>query len=96
MVTFSTSGSRICLIGMAFVNSLFGLSYIVLLPVFFTVTGLQTDLFTLDRPELLLWLLLILLIAIGGKLAGCGSSARGRRGSQRTRSSKPPTRASSS
>jgi Kef-type K+ transport system membrane component KefB len=48
---------------------------IVLLPVFFTVVGLQTNLFTLDRPELLLWLAVILLVAIGGKLAGCGLAA---------------------
>jgi Kef-type K+ transport system membrane component KefB len=49
---------------------------IVLLPVFFLVAGLRTDLFTLDSPSLIGWLLLILAAAIGGKFLGCGIAAR--------------------
>jgi Kef-type K+ transport system membrane component KefB len=49
---------------------------IVMLPVFFLVTGLRTDLFTLDSPSLLGYLLLILLAAILGKFAGCAIAAR--------------------
>jgi K+:H+ antiporter len=49
---------------------------IVLLPCFFLVTGLRTDLFTLDDPSLIGWLLLILAVAIGGKFLGCGIAAK--------------------
>jgi Kef-type K+ transport system membrane component KefB len=48
----------------------------VMLPVFFLVTGLRTDLFTLKEPELLGWLLAIIAVAIGGKFIGCGLAAR--------------------
>ncbi len=49
---------------------------IVLLPVFFTVTGLRTNLLTLNSPALLGWLLLIVAVATVGKFAGCGLAAR--------------------
>jgi len=46
------------------------------LPIFFTYTGLRTDVGTLESP--LLWLLcgLTSLAAITGKLGGCGFAAR--------------------
>jgi Kef-type K+ transport system membrane component KefB len=49
---------------------------VVLLPVFFCVAGLRTHLFSLNSPRLLGWLALILAVAIGGKLIGCGVAAR--------------------
>ncbi|HMJ04627.1 MAG TPA: cation:proton antiporter [Chthoniobacterales bacterium] len=49
---------------------------VVLLPVFFAVAGLRTNLFAIDSSELLLWTLAIVAIAIFGKLAGCGLAAR--------------------
>jgi Kef-type K+ transport system membrane component KefB len=49
---------------------------VVLLPVFFAVAGLRTNLFSLNSLELLGWLALILVVAIGGKLIGCGLAAR--------------------
>jgi ParB-like chromosome segregation protein Spo0J len=49
---------------------------VVLLPVFFCVAGLRTNLFALNSPELLGWLALILIVAIAGKLIGCGVAAR--------------------
>jgi Kef-type K+ transport system membrane component KefB/nucleotide-binding universal stress UspA family protein len=49
---------------------------VVLLPVFFCVAGLRTNLFALDSVELLGWLALILAVAIAGKLFGCGLAAK--------------------
>jgi Kef-type K+ transport system membrane component KefB len=49
---------------------------VVLLPVFFAVAGLRTNLFALNSIELLGWLGLILAVAIGGKMIGCGLGAR--------------------
>ena len=49
---------------------------IVLLPIFFAVTGLRTNLFALNSPSLLGWLVLIVLVATIGKFAGCGLAAR--------------------
>lgn len=49
---------------------------IVLLPVFFAVTGLRTNLFALNSFSLVGWLLLILAVATVGKLVGCGLAAR--------------------
>ena len=49
---------------------------VVLLPVFFTVAGLRTNLFAINSGELLVWTLVIVAAAIGGKLAGCGLAAR--------------------
>jgi K+:H+ antiporter len=49
---------------------------IVLLPVFFTVAGLRTNLFSINSAELIGWLVLILLAAIVGKLVGCGLAAK--------------------
>jgi Kef-type K+ transport system membrane component KefB len=49
---------------------------VVLLPVFFAVTGLRTDLFTIDSPAIIGWLGLICVVAITGKLVGCGLAAR--------------------
>lgn len=50
--------------------------YSLLLPVFFTYTGLKTDIGTLDSP--LLWVMcgLVCLVAISGKIVGCGLAAR--------------------
>lgn len=49
---------------------------VVLLPIFFLVTGLRTDLFRIDSISLLGWLLLILSVAVAGKFIGCGVAAR--------------------
>jgi len=49
---------------------------IVLLPVFFAVTGLRTNLFSLNSPSLIGWLVAIILVATIGKFAGCGIAAR--------------------
>ena len=49
---------------------------VVLLPVFFAVAGLRTNVFALDSPLLALWTVLIIAIAITGKMAGCGVAAR--------------------
>jgi Kef-type K+ transport system membrane component KefB len=49
---------------------------VVMLPVFFLVTGLRTDLFTLDSVSLIGWLLLIVGVAVAGKFLGCGIAAR--------------------
>lgn len=49
---------------------------VVLLPVFFVVVGLRTNLLTLDSPALIGWLLLILAVAVAGKFLGCGIAAR--------------------
>ncbi|MGI8554261.1 MAG: cation:proton antiporter [Dehalococcoidia bacterium] len=49
---------------------------IVLLPVFFAVTGLRTNLFSLNSVSLIGWLLLIVAVATIGKFAGCGIAAR--------------------
>lgn len=48
---------------------------IVLLPVFFAVAGLRTNLFALDSPQLIGWTILVTGAAIAGKLAGCGAAA---------------------
>jgi Kef-type K+ transport system membrane component KefB len=42
------------------------------LPIFFTYTGLRTDIGTLSSPILALFCVLVLLAAVVGKLAGCG------------------------
>jgi Kef-type K+ transport system membrane component KefB len=49
---------------------------VVLLPVFFAVAGLRTNLFAIDSGELFVWMLVIIAAAIAGKLAGCGFAAR--------------------
>jgi Kef-type K+ transport system membrane component KefB len=49
---------------------------IVLLPVFFAVTGLRTNLLSLNSPSLIGWLVAIVLVATVGKFAGCGLAAR--------------------
>lgn len=49
---------------------------VVLLPVFFAVAGLRTNLFSIDSPTLVLWTLLIVCVAVLGKLGGCGIAAR--------------------
>lgn len=48
---------------------------IVLLPVFFAVVGLRTNLLTLNSASLLGWTLLILVVAIVGKFVGTGVAA---------------------
>jgi Kef-type K+ transport system membrane component KefB len=49
---------------------------IVLLPVFFAVVGLRTNLLTLNSVSLLGWLLLILAVAIASKFIGTGLAAK--------------------
>jgi Kef-type K+ transport system membrane component KefB len=49
---------------------------ILLLPLFFTYTGLRTDIGLLDRPELWLLTLALIAVAIVGKLAGAMIAAR--------------------
>jgi Kef-type K+ transport system membrane component KefB/nucleotide-binding universal stress UspA family protein len=49
---------------------------VVLLPVFFAVTGLRTNLFSINNPELFVWMILIIGAAIFGKMAGCGLAAK--------------------
>ncbi len=49
---------------------------IVLLPLFFAYTGLRTNIGLLDRPELWLLTLVLLLVAIVGKFAGAMIAAR--------------------
>jgi Kef-type K+ transport system membrane component KefB len=48
----------------------------LLLPVFFVYTGLRTNVGLLDRPELWLLTLLLVAVAIVGKLAGAAIAAR--------------------
>jgi Kef-type K+ transport system membrane component KefB len=48
----------------------------LLLPIFFVYTGLRTNIGLLDRPELWLLTLLLIAIAILGKLAGAAIAAR--------------------
>ena len=49
---------------------------VVLLPVFFLVAGLRTNLFAINSGELVMWLAVIISAAILGKLVGCGLAAR--------------------
>ena len=49
---------------------------VVLLPVFFAVTGLRTNLFAIDSWQLVGWLLVIVGVAVAGKMLGCGVAAR--------------------
>ena len=46
------------------------------LPIFFTYTGLRTNIALLDTPELWLYCGLVLAAAIAGKTIGCGLAAR--------------------
>ena len=48
----------------------------LLLPMFFVYTGLQTNVGLLDQPELWLITLGLIVIAIVGKLAGAAIAAR--------------------
>ncbi|MGA8337276.1 MAG: cation:proton antiporter, partial [Solirubrobacteraceae bacterium] len=48
----------------------------LLLPIFFVYTGLRTNIGLLDRPELWLLTLLLIAVAILGKLAGASIAAR--------------------
>ena len=48
----------------------------LLLPIFFVYTGLRTNVGLLDRPELWLLTLLLIAVAIVGKLAGASLAAR--------------------
>ena len=50
--------------------------YSFFLPIFFTYTGLRTDVGLLDSPRLWLLCALVLLAAVAGKMAGCGLAAR--------------------
>jgi Kef-type K+ transport system membrane component KefB len=52
------------------------LTVVVLLPAFFAIAGLRTNLFSLNSTELLAWTVLIVLAATVGKMAGCGFAAR--------------------
>ncbi len=49
---------------------------IVLLPIFFAVTGLRTNLLALNSLSLLGWTVVLVLVATIGKLVGCGLAAR--------------------
>lgn len=49
---------------------------VVLLPVFFTYTGLRTDLGTLGSAEAWGWCAAVLAVAVAGKWGGCGLAAR--------------------
>lgn len=49
---------------------------IVLLPVFFLVAGLRTDLFQINSPSLIGWTVAILAVATIGKFVGCAVAAR--------------------
>lgn len=49
---------------------------VVLLPVFFAVAGLRTNVFALGSTTLALWTVVVTAAAIAGKLAGCGVAAR--------------------
>jgi Kef-type K+ transport system membrane component KefB len=49
---------------------------IALLPVFFAVTGLRTNLFAINSLSLVGWLLVIIAGATFGKFVGCGVAAR--------------------
>jgi Kef-type K+ transport system membrane component KefB len=46
------------------------------LPIFFTFTGLRTDVHGLDSPALWGWCALIIVAATTGKFVGCGAAAR--------------------
>jgi Kef-type K+ transport system membrane component KefB/nucleotide-binding universal stress UspA family protein len=48
----------------------------LLLPLFFTYTGLRTNIGLLDRPELVLMTVALLLVAVVGKLFGAAIAAR--------------------
>jgi Kef-type K+ transport system membrane component KefB len=45
------------------------------LPIFFTYTGLNTDVGTLETPALWLFAAAVSLVAIAGKFAGCSTAA---------------------
>ena len=49
---------------------------VVLLPIFFAVAGLRTNVFAINSPELLLWAVVVSVAAITAKLAGCGIAAK--------------------
>lgn len=49
---------------------------VIFLPIFFTYTGLKTDIGTLATPVEWLFFVAVLVCAIGGKLGGCGVAAR--------------------
>jgi Kef-type K+ transport system membrane component KefB len=53
-----------------------GLTSIVFLPLFFAVTGLRTNIGTLETPTLWLCCALVLLVAVAGKFGGAALSAR--------------------
>ena len=57
------------------IDKLEDFTVIVLLPVFFTVAGLRTNLFALESTQLVGWTILVIGAAIAGKLAGCGAAA---------------------
>jgi Kef-type K+ transport system membrane component KefB len=50
---------------------------VILLPVFFTYTGLRADLGTLGSVEALGWAAAVMAVAVAGKWGGCGLAARG-------------------
>lgn len=60
----------------AFALQFRGFTTVFFLPIFFTYTGLRTDIGTLHTSEQWFWFVLVLLAAIVGKWAGCGLAAR--------------------
>ena len=46
------------------------------LPIFFTFTGLRTNVGSLDSPEAWRWCLAVFAVAVVGKWGGCGLAAR--------------------
>ena len=61
--------------GTNFEEQIRGLTTIVFLPVFFAVTGLRTNIGSLETPVLWLCCALVLVVAIAGKFGGAAASA---------------------
>jgi Kef-type K+ transport system membrane component KefB len=57
-------------------NKVADLVTVFFLPIFFTYTGLRTDVGSLHDPELWAWCALLLALAVAGKFGGCYLAAR--------------------
>jgi Kef-type K+ transport system membrane component KefB len=60
----------------AFVNQFNDFTTVFFLPIFFTFTGLRTNLGSLDGLEAWGWCAAVLVVAVAGKWGGCGLAAR--------------------